>query len=193
MSWRTKIIGVAVLCTATAVAGFVIFGLLTDPQILSEAKTLEPRPRTAPAGLSAPAPPSLPQPKWKVRCASVQGEFDCYARQSIYRGTTGKSLLSVAVRVSPDAEQPRMLVRLPLGIYLPAGALLQIGSAAAKALTLRGCDLDGCFADDALSESDLAAMLEGKRIKISVQNLKSEPVIYRLSVAGFPEAYAKIK
>jgi len=195
VSLRNKITVVAVLCTAAAVAGLGIFALLTDPQVPSEAKTVEPSPQAAPVVQSAPAPPRLPEPQWQVRCASVQGEFDCSARQSIYHGTTGerKRLLSVAVRVPADTEQPLILVRLPLGIYLPAGAFLQIGKTPVKALTIRGCDLDGCFAEDALSESDLAAMLEGKRIKISVQNLESEPVIYRLSVAGFPEAYAKIK
>jgi len=189
----TKITAIVAMATATAIVGIGIFTLLTRPQILSEAKPVEPRLQTAPIVQSMPAPPGSVKPNWKVRCANVQGELSCYARQSIYRAKTKRPLVTVVVRVSHDTEQPELLVTLPLGIYLPAGASLQIGNVPPKALTLWSCDLNGCLAKGALSEPELAAMLEGRRIKIAAQDQKRERLTYRLSVAGFSEAFTKMK
>jgi len=193
MGLWAKIGAVAAMGAVVAVAGIGIFAMLTERQILSEARPVEPRPQTAPVVQSAPSPPRSTPPRWKVRCASVQGQLDCYARQSIYREKTRQRLLTLVVRVSHDTEQPELYIRLPLGIYLPAGALLQIGKVPPKALILERCDLNGCVAKDALSPSELAALLEERRVKILAQNQKKEPLTYYLPVAGFAEVFAKIK
>jgi invasion protein IalB len=60
-------------------------------------------------------------------------------------------------------------------------------------LALRSCNSHGCFAEYALAEIDLAALIKGERLKISVRDRHSATVRYKVSGAGFAEAYAKIR
>ena len=49
-----------------------------------------------------------------------------------------------------------MMVEAPLGVYLPAGASLQIGKDEAKTLPFKGCDHGGCVAEYAITETEIA-------------------------------------
>ena len=102
--------------------------------------------------------------------------------------------MSVAVRVPPDTKKPVMLIQVPLGVYLPAGASLQIGEDEAKTLPFTGCDRDGCVAEYAITEAEIAAMTKGSSLKLSVQNQSQQPA-FTLTVpaTGFAAAYAKVK
>jgi invasion protein IalB len=86
-----------------------------------------------------------------------------------------------------------MLIQLPLGIYLPAGASLQFGKDAAKKIVLQSCDQNGCLAEYAITDSEIGAMLKGADLTVTIQNLKQEPITVQVPVTGFPAAYAKIK
>ena len=70
--------------------------------------------------------------------------------------------MSVAVRVPADTKKPIMVVQVPLGVYLPAGASLQIGKDETKTLPFKGCDRGGCVAEYAITESEIAAMTHAK-------------------------------
>ena len=122
----------------------------------------------------APAPPAQPGPPpiWVVSCDNNNGKLDCRAGQSVFIKTTGQRLLSVAVRVPADTKKPILMLQVPLGVYLPAGASLQIGQDEAKTLPFKGCDRAGCVAEYAITEAEIAAMTKGSDLKISVQKIK---------------------
>ena len=102
--------------------------------------------------------------------------------------------MSVAVRVPADTKKPILLVQVPLGVYLPAGASLQIGKDEAKTLPFSGCDRGGCVAEYAITESEIAAMTKGSDLTISVQNQNRQPAFnVTVPVTGFAAAYAKVK
>ena len=65
-----------------------------------------------------PGPPAI----WVVSCDDNNGRLDCRAGQSVFIKKTGQRLLSVAVRVPADTKKPVLMLQVPLGVYLPAGA-----------------------------------------------------------------------
>ena len=103
-------------------------------------------------------------------------------------------MLSFAVRVPPDTRKPVMLIRVRLGVYIPAGVLLQFGKDLVRAVPLQSCNRAGCYGEYAIADAEIAAMLKGKELTISAQTPKREEAFnLRLSTKGFEAAYAKIK
>jgi invasion protein IalB len=140
------------------------------------------------------AQPSSPPPIWVVNCGDNKGKLDCRAAQSVFLKNTGQRVLSVAVRVPADTKKPILVVQVPLGVYLPAGASLQIGEDAAKTLPYKGCDQSGCVAEYAITDAEIASMTKGSDLKISVQNQNQQPAFtITVPVTGFGAAYAKVK
>jgi invasion protein IalB len=102
-------------------------------------------------------------------------------------------VLTVAVRIPPETKKPTMLFLLPLGSYLPAGMSLQFRKGEAKAISIQKCDRAGCLAEYAVSDGEVAAMLKGADLTISLQDTQRKPITYTVPVTGFSAAYAKIK
>jgi invasion protein IalB len=152
----------------------------------------------APARVEAPAEaagqPSRPQPNWIVTCSQTRPGLECRAGQSLFLRQTRQRVLSVAVRVPADTKKPVFLMQLPLGVYLPAGATLQIGKDEAKTLPFTTCDRGGCIAEYAISDPELAAIAKGADITITGQgNVSRKPFTLTVPALGFAAAYAKIK
>jgi invasion protein IalB len=159
----------------------------------SAAKPVEQISKPARSARSGPVPPGAVPARWQVFCESSNDSINCHARQSVRRKETGKRLISVTVRVPRRFQMPVMSIHLPLSIDISYGALLQFGQTPATRLALRSCNAHGCFAEYALPEIDLAALIKGERLKISVRDRHRATVRYKVSGAGFAEAYAKIR
>ena len=142
------------------------------------------------AAQAAPPPPRT----WKVACSSKQVGLDCRALQTLFLKNTGQPVLTVAVHVPPDTKKPTMLFSLPLGFYIPAGVSLRLGKdAAAKSLPVQSCDRSGCLAQYAVSAAEISAMQQGADLSVTLQDMKKKPITFVVPVAGFAEAYAKVK
>ena len=92
-----------------------------------------------------------------------------------------------------DTKKPVLLMQLPLGVYLPAGATLQIGKLEAKTLPFTSCDRGGCIAEYAVTDGELNAIAKGADLKISAQIVQRKPFTLTVPALGFAAAYAKIK
>ena len=101
-----------------------------------------------------------------------QGSSVAPASRSFSRRTRQR-VLSVAVRMPADTKKPVFLMQLPLGVYLPAGATLQIGKEEAKTLPFTSCDQGGCIAEYAVTDAELAAIAKGADLTISAQGSAS--------------------
>lgn len=136
---------------------------------------------------------SAAQPPWSVNCTNSQAGLDCRAIKTLFIKKTGQRFLTVAVRVPPGTKKPVMWIRVPLGTYLPAGVALQFGRNEAKAIPFQNCNRLGCLAAYAVTEAEIAAMLQGADVTVSIQNLKQRPITLAVPAGGFAEAYAKIR
>jgi invasion protein IalB len=140
------------------------------------------------AAEAAPSPPT-----WKVSCSNSDRGLDCRVLQTLFVKRTGQPVLTVAVHVPPDTKKPDMLFSLPLGSYLPAGVSLQFGKSAATKLPILNCDRSGCLAEYAVSPEELGAMQKGSDLTITLLDMQKKPLKFVVPVAGFAEAYAKIR
>ena len=155
------------------------------------AQTLKPKATPEPA---TPAQPAPPPPQWTVTCGNTKAGLDCNAAQSIVVGQSGREVrVGVAVRVPADTKTPVLLLALPLGVYLPSGVTLQFGDGGAKAIPFESCNPNACVAEYAITQSEIASLLNGADLALSVQTMDKTSFKSRISTAGFAAAYAKIK
>jgi invasion protein IalB len=106
---------------------------------------------------------------------------------------TNSSRLAVVVHVPPETRKPVLLVVLPVGLYLPAGVTIQFGQDPAKMVPVESCDGTGCLAEYAITDAELAGMIKGQPISVSVQNASKQPMSVQVPSSGFAAAYAKVK
>jgi len=170
---RVELAGVALLC----LLAFASEGV---------AQTAQPK-----AVLVAPAPtPSTPA-NWEVNCDTGSEGLVCFARQRVY--VDKRVVLTLYFMVSAETKTPNVRIRLPLGIYLPAGASIQFGEATPIPLLVTRCSNRGCYAEYAIPEADIAAMLKGADVTIAAQNQDQTLRTFRIEANGFPAAYAKVR
>jgi invasion protein IalB len=178
--------GKSVASIGVAVVGFLVFAGGTLAQSYDRLAQAQPAPAQP-----APAQPAQAQPIWGVNCAGTPNGLDCRAIQAMQMTNTG--VMSLAVRVPPETKKPLLILLLPMGIYLPAGVTVRFGQDAAKTVQLQSCDTTGCLAEYALTEAEIAAMLKGQGLTVSVQSQDKQPVSVQVPATGFSAAYAKIK
>jgi invasion protein IalB len=181
------------LCNLAFTAGALL--CLVGPSSGATAQTAQPKGQAqqieAPA--SEAGQPSQPQPNWIVSCNQTRPGLECRAGQSLFLKQTRQRVLSVAVRMPADTKKPVLLMQLPLGVYLPAGATLQIGKEEAKTLPFIGCDKGGCVAEYAVTDAELGSIAKGGDMTISAQTLQRKAFTLTVPSLGFAVAYAKIK
>jgi invasion protein IalB len=128
---------------------------------------------------------------WSVNCAGTTAGLDCRAVQSVRMTASGK--VTIALHIVPETKKPVLLVLLPLGFYLPAGASIKFGDHPAKALPLNNCDPAGCLAEYQITEAEIGDMLKGQRVVLTVRGPDKKLISAQVPLSGFPAAYAKIK
>ncbi|MBI5319086.1 MAG: invasion associated locus B family protein [Bradyrhizobium sp.] len=163
----------------------------------SKAKTPPPagqKPPATPQGEAAQAV-APPQPGWNARCTSASREapLECAIEQTAVMTRTGQLIVLVNIRVPGDSRAPVVLVQLPLGLNLPAGAKIQVDDGKSVDLPVQTCEARGCFANTAVTPDLLAAMKSGKQLKVSFQTLARETITIPMPLADFAVAYEKIK
>jgi invasion protein IalB len=202
--------GLDILSAATAenqAAGQIV-QLVTPPGATTEKKTTT-APPTPPTAQAAPAPQptapaTSPQPKaqapkagpgWAVNCKSgaKEKELECRMSQTVVVKQTGKVLTNVAFRIPVDTKKPEIIVQLPLGVNLPAGATFQADENVPQQMAFKACDRNGCYASTPVSPEVLAVLRKAKQLKIGFQNLAQKPITVPLSLDGFGDAFDKMQ
>jgi invasion protein IalB len=155
------------------------------------------------AAQAAPAPSATPQgesnapppPGWVARCASTSREapLECAVEETAVLSKTGQLIVLVNIRVASDTHQPTALVQLPLGLNLPVGAKLQVDEGKTHDLQIQTCENRGCYANLPIAPDMLAALRNGKQLKVSFQNLNKETITIPMPLTDFAAAYDKIK
>jgi invasion protein IalB len=144
-----------------------------------------------------PAEPASPTavPGWAARCSSASrnAPLECAIEQTAVLTKTGQLVVLVNIRVPSDTHTPVVLVQLPFGINLPAGAKLQADDGKAVDLQIQTCENRGCYASTPLAPDVLAALRSGQQLKVLFQNLGKETITIPMPLTDFAAAYDKIK
>jgi invasion protein IalB len=152
----------------------------------------QPEPGAAQPSVAEPAARAASRQTWKIRC-DKDNASRCRAERTLLSKSTKQPIVIVSLGVAADTKQPDMQVRLPLGLYLPAGASVQIGQDAARPLVLETCGVSGCYGAFAITAADVTAMLKGADMVITAENRDHTPLRYMVRSQGLPEAYANVK
>jgi invasion protein IalB len=130
---------------------------------------------------------------WEVKCDEASKGGTCRFKRTLLSSATRRPVVTVFLGVAGETRQPSMVIRLPLGIYLPAGASLQVGQDAAKPIVLARCGTSGCYGKYDITAADVEAMLKGADLTITAETKDRKPLQYVVRSEGFPEAYATMR
>lgn len=132
---------------------------------------------------------------WDTSCAQLtrRDEPNCEMSQMVIVPQSRQVLLRVEIEVPGDGSGPRMVLRLPHGIYLPAGITLEIDEAAASEAEVQTCDAQGCYAVVDLDDDLVSRLERGNQLSVTFRSLSREAVSVPVDLRGFTEAYAKIR
>lgn len=136
-----------------------------------------------------------PPPGWVSSCQapSRDAPLECRMDQRAVLKQTGQIVASVTIRVPADTRKPVLMVRVPLGLSIDSGVTLAVDGSKGRSLPIQTCDGGGCYAGAPLPADLLAALSKGNELDIVFQNLEKAPIKLVMPLAGFTDAYARIR
>lgn len=146
-----------------------------------------------PALAEVPTPAAAsPANPWVVNCASGSPGTDlqCQISQNLTEAKTGRRVLTVTVRRQEGSLA--MLLALPHGLFLPAGASYQIDAGQKATVAIQTSDQNGAYAAVPLIPDLLAAMKAGTNLNIGMESVTRNAVTIPVSLAGFTAAIDKL-
>ncbi len=159
--------------------------------------TLAPLAAAAVAMLSGPAH-AQDVAAWRVECTGDGKTLDCRAVQQLFQRIPNQGdrlLVAVLVRRPTEAKASgaQMTIQLPLGLNLTEAIQVKVDGGAPERQQIQTCTNIGCFVSMAVNEKLLAAMRNGKELKITVQDPSKKAVDLSLPLLGFGLAYDKVR
>ena len=132
---------------------------------------------------------------WTTLCTSGgrAEQADCAMEQRLFVEETGRLFSTMIVRVPAATRAAELSITIPLGFQLPSGMQLQIDGADLATLTIRNCDGNGCYADMALSEANLAQLATGGTLSVGLHTLSDERLGFEFPILGFDAAFERIR
>jgi invasion protein IalB len=127
---------------------------------------------------------------WTLRCEQADADAapECIMDQNLVLRAGGQPVLQFAVGLAPDDGIPTVLLKLPLGIYLPPGISFRIDDGKAATFPVERCDPDGCQAVMKLRDATIAQLRAGRRLEIGFHDGARAPLSMSLSLDGFGAA-----
>lgn len=132
---------------------------------------------------------------WVVNCASGGSgtDLECQASQNLTESKTGQRVLTLTVRRQADNGSLAMLLALPHGLFLPAGASYQIDSGNKAAVAIQTSDQNGAYAAVPLTPELLTGLKSGTTLSIGMESVTRKPVTIPVSLKGFTAAVDKLQ
>lgn len=145
----------------------------------------------APAGQAGPAAGE----NWVVQCseATEQAPKRCRALQNIVMKEGGQRLLTVVIEPRDGAPNHALVVALPHGVFLPAGAVLKVDQdGPEQAMVIQTSDANGAYAGMAIPDELLAAMKKGERLIVAFKTAQQQDLAIPVTLIGFTAAYNQL-
>lgn len=148
-----------------------------------------------PAAPQAEAPAAQkPANAWSVNCASGANAsaLECQMSQNLTESKTGQRVLTVTIRKQPKDGAMAMLLALPHGLFIPAGASYQIDQGEKKTVGIQTSDQNGAYAAVPLTADLITALKTGTNLNIGMESVTRSPVTIPVSLNGFTAAIDKL-
>jgi invasion protein IalB len=171
-------------------APIVVF-LLTS--MVAAVATAQETPKPAAPQAEAPAA-EKPANAWNVSCASGANAaaLECQMSQNLTESKTGQRVLTVTIRKQPKDGALAMLLALPHGLFIPAGATYQIDAGEKKTVAIQTSDQNGAYAAVPLTADLVKVLKTGTNLNIGMESVTRSPVTIPVSLNGFTAAIDKL-
>ena len=156
--------------------------------------------QTAPAAKPA-APAATPAitPKmgadgakpWTSGCKGTGEQEICDAVQSLIDEANGKEVIRVAIARQKTSGKTGLLVKVPLGVRLDTGALVQVDGEQAKAIDkiiFSRCLPEGCIGEKPLVAADIDHLKKAKKLELVFLDLEGKPIVINVVSTGLATA-----
>jgi len=134
------------------------------------------------------------QPGWSSKCVreNRKSSDECYVEELLY-ASNAQPIASVAVRTASDKANPTLLIRVPVGLFLPAGVSVQIDGCKPEPVILQTCEAQGCFGEMQLNPTLISALTAGKELSVVFQNMAKQEVKLPFPLDNFANVYKSIQ
>ncbi|OYX14922.1 MAG: hypothetical protein B7Z15_02285 [Rhizobiales bacterium 32-66-8] len=144
---------------------------------------------------SSPSRTSATYDDWVVRCERNEGTGGakvCEVAQTLQIGSGQQAVTAQVVFGKLKADAPlRLVLQIPVGAWLPAGAQLTIGDNAKPIATTYKFCIRACIADVDLSAADAAALVKATGAgSLAFQDRNQTPIKLNISLNGLAAALA---
>lgn len=131
---------------------------------------------------------------WIVNCSAGGGgaAFECQMSQNLTEAKTGQRVLTVTVRKQASDGSLAMLLALPHGLFLPAGATYQVDGGQTIAVAIQTSDQNGAYAAVPMNAGFVAALKKGTSLNVGMESVTRKPVRIPVTLAGFTAAMEKL-
>ena len=128
---------------------------------------------------------------WYVRCESTEAvDKSCVMSQQVLTKSGERQLLQINIA---KVEQGILMTAIfPLGIYLPAGAYLQVDEFEKSHFTFEFCTARGCFVNQLLDHGLVQLMRKKQSAKFTIEVANGSPIHIPMSISGFLGAFAEL-
>lgn len=162
------------------------------------AQTAKPATPAAPAA-AAPAAPQAITPKmgtngakpWTAGCKGTGEQEICDAVQSLIDEANSKEVIRVAIARQKTTGKTGLLVKVPLGVRLDTGALVQVDGDQTKAIdkiVFSRCLPEGCIGEKPLGPTDIANLKKAKKLELVFLDLEGKPIVINVVSTGLDVA-----
>lgn len=125
---------------------------------------------------------------WTTRCDPQEGPpAQCFIFQEVRLRESGQRVLRVVVSYIPGQNIPTVGVELPLGIFLPSGARIQVDDSEPLTFQIFTCAPTGCQAGFKLTEERMEQFRAGNKAVITFDDRYKQPTPIEISLNGFNE------
>ncbi len=151
----------------------------------------KPAPAPAPAKKAGEATKTT-NSAWVKLCEKQKGEKKgnvCLTHHERFHPTSGRPLISAAIRKIDGQKQEVVMVMVPLGRLLPPGLILKVDEDKPVRMPYSFCTTVGCVAEMPATAEILAKFKKGKQLFIGTMDINQKRIGFRVSLTGFSNAY----
>jgi len=130
---------------------------------------------------------------WAKACETGEsGAKECFAFQNITTQDGSRGILHMTIIKVPEADNPIMVVTVPLGIFLPRGLALSIDGAKPTRIQVQVCSTNGCQSQFQMPAEILNAFKGGLKGTMQMFDPSGKEVKVPFSLKGFTKALASL-
>jgi len=130
---------------------------------------------------------------WTTGCKGTGEAEICDAVQSLVDQTNGKEVIRVAIARQKATGKTGRLVKVPLGVRLDTGALIQIDGDQAKGIdkiVFSRCLPEGCIGEKPLAAAEMDNLKKATKLELVFLDLEGKPIVINVVPTGLGTALA---